>query len=526
MFLPQVVKSARVMKKAVAYLIPFIEAEKGGGGVARTNGRILMATVKGDVHDIGKNIVGVVLQCNNYEVIDLGVMVPCQKILDAARERQCDVIGLSGLITPSLDEMCHVAREMERQGFDIPLLIGGATTSKVHTAVKIAPNYRHPTVYVTDASRAVGVASQLLNRDLREAFTSTVQTEYEEMRRRHHGKTARTKLVPIEAARANRVAIDWTAYAPPRPARPGLHVFDPYPLERLVDRIDWGPFFTAWELAGRFPDLLSDPVVGKEATRLFGDAQQMLRRIVSEGLLRARAVLGLLPANSLGDDILIYADERRTAVRATLHCLRQQMERPGSRANYCLADFVAPAESGLADYVGGFAVTAGIGVDELAGSFERDHDDYGSIMVKALADRLAEAFAEHLHERVRKEFWGYAADENLDNKGLIHEAYTGIRPAPGYPACPDHTEKGLLFDLLDVPRNAGITLTESYAMLPTSSVSGLYFAHPASAYFGVGRIGRDQAEDYARRKGMDLAQMEKWLAPNLGYEPERAGSPA
>ena len=520
MFLPQVVKSARVMKKAVNYLIPFIEeAQKQGGGPRQAKGRILMATVKGDVHDIGKNIVGVVLQCNNYEVIDLGVMVPCQTILDTAREKQVDLIGLSGLITPSLDEMCHVAAEMERQGFSTPLLIGGATTSKVHTAVKVAPGYSHPTVYVTDASRAVGVASQLLSPEQRDGYAAAVREEYLGLQTQYEGKTARTQLVPLEQARANAAQIDWDAYTPPTPRAPGVTGFDDYPLGDLVSRIDWSPFFTAWELRGAYPAILDDDVVGEEARRLLRDAEAMLARIVDEKLLRARAVVGLFPANADGDDIEVYTDESRREVRMVIHCLRQQMQKPPSRPNSCLADFVAPRGRGIADYVGGFAVTAGIGVDKLAAAYEADHDDYNSILVKVLADRLAEALAERLHERVRKELWGYAADETLDNEALIHEAYRGIRPAPGYPACPDHTEKGPLFELLDAPAHTGLALTESFAMFPTAAVSGFYFSHPQSAYFGVGRIGRDQAEDYARRKGMELATIEKWLSPNLGYQP-------
>jgi 5-methyltetrahydrofolate--homocysteine methyltransferase len=477
-----------------------------------------MATVKGDVHDIGKNIVGVVLQCNNYEVIDLGVMVPCQKILDTAREKQCDLIGLSGLITPSLDEMRHVAKEMERLGFDIPLLIGGATTSKVHTAVKIEPGYSHPTLYVTDASRAVGVAGRLLSKEMKADFVAETAAEYAELRERHAGKTARSKLVPVERARANAQAPDFEGYSPPVPAQAGIHTFADYPLQNLVPRIDWGPFFSTWELAGIFPAILEDDLIGEEARRLYRDAQGVLSRIVDENLLRARAVIGLFPANRVGDDIEVYTDESRTQLRCTIHALRQQMEKPPGRPNLCLADLVAPKDSGIADYIGAFAVTTGIGVAELAAKFEADHDDYNSIMVKALADRLAEAFAEHLHERVRKEFWGYAGEEDLDNEALIRERYQGIRPAPGYPACPDHTEKAILFDLLDVPENAGISLTENFAMWPTAAVSGFYFSHPESGYFGLGKIGRDQVEDYARRKGMEIAETERWLAPNLDYE--------
>ena len=520
MFLPQVVKSARVMKKAVAYLIPYIEDEKEDGEEDKNNGRILMATVKGDVHDIGKNIVGVVLQCNNYEVIDLGVMVPCQQILDTAKEKKCDIIGLSGLITPSLDEMSHVAKEMERQGFDIPLLIGGATTSKIHTAVKIDPHYNHPVVYVTDASRAVGVASNLLSNDLRDGYVTEIAAEYDDIRTKHAGKQARAKFASITDARKNRFSIDWNDYTPPKPSFTGVKAFDSYELHRLVERIDWTPFFIAWELTGVYPSIFDDEVVGEEARRLFDDAQKALYRMIDEEIVQARAVIGLLPANSTDDDsIEVYTDDTRNEVATVVHCLRQQMEKPPGRPNMCLADFIAPKSSGLADYIGGFAVTAGVGVEEAAKGFEEQHDDYTAIMMKALADRLAEAFAEHMHERVRKEFWGYAADEDLDNTALIHERYRGIRPAPGYPACPEHTEKGTLFDLLDAPNHAGITLTDSFAMLPTASVSGYYFSHPKSTYFGLGKIAKDQVEDYARRKGMDLATAEKWLAPNLGYDP-------
>ena len=519
MFLPQVVKSARVMKKAVAHLIPYIEAERGAGAPAETNGRILMATVKGDVHDIGKNIVGVVLQCNNFEVIDMGVMVPCQKILDTAREKKCDIIGLSGLITPSLDEMAHVAKEMQRLGFTLPLLIGGATTSKVHTAVKIAPHYKSPVVYVPDASRAVGVASSLLSEEQRTAYSAGIDAEYEGLRVQHAGKQARTTFVAIESARKNAMPTDWSAVVPPRPSFLGLRAFDDYELDRLVPRIDWSPFFLAWELVGAYPSILEDPVVGKEATKLFRDAREMLERMVSERWVKARAVIGFFPANRVGDDIEIYTDDARTEILASLHCLRQQMQKPPGRPNQCLADLIAPKESGIADYVGGFAVTTGHGLDDIVRQFEAQHDDYNSILAKALADRLAEAFTEHLHERVRKEFWGYQPDEDLDNDALIHEKYIGIRPAPGYPACPDHTEKGLLFELLEAPTRAGITLTESFAMLPTAAVSGYYFSHPQSAYFGLGKIARDQVEDYACRKGWTQEEAERWLAPNLGYDP-------
>ncbi len=516
LFLPQVVKSARVMKKAVAHLVPYIEAAKAEGD-ARSKGKVLLATVKGDVHDIGKNIVGVVLQCNNFEVIDLGVMVPCARILERAREEGVDLIGLSGLITPSLEEMSFVASEMAREGLTIPLLIGGATTSKVHTAVKIAPRYPHPVVHVLDASRAVGVAGSLLSDQLRGDFTAQVAAEYADVRAARAERRQAERKATLAEARANR-ARPAHAGPPPAPSFLGLRVLDDYPLGELVGRIDWTPFFQTWELAGHYPAILDDPTVGAAARNLFADAQRMLDRIVRERLLRARAVLGFFRANQQGDDVVLWADEARTTPLATLHMLRQQMAKGSGQPNLCLADFVAPAEGGLADYVGAFAVTAGGGLDELVRGFEAAHDDYSSIMAKALADRLAEAFAERLHERVRREFWGYARDEALDNRGLIKEEYQGIRPAPGYPACPDHTEKRTLFDLLQAEANAGIHLTESFAMLPASSVSGWYFWHPDARYFGVGRIERDQVEDYARRKGMPVAEMERWLAPNLAYE--------
>jgi 5-methyltetrahydrofolate--homocysteine methyltransferase len=516
MFLPQVVKSARVMKKAVAYLLPYIEAQKDDS--ARAQARILMATVKGDVHDIGKNIVGVVLQCNNFEVIDLGVMVPCDKILRTAREQQVDIIGLSGLITPSLDEMVHVASEMQREGLDIPLLIGGATTSRAHTAVKIAPAFEGATVYVKDASRAVGVAQSLISPDLRAAFVQQTREDYVQLRQRHAAKGQRSALLSIEKARANAFVTDWADYRPVVPRHPGLTVFEDYPLAELVDTIDWTPFFQAWELAGRYPKILDDAVVGEQARQLFADARAMLARIVDERWLRARAVVGLFPANSNGDDITLYTDAGRGTPLATLHHLRQQQQKPDGVPNLCLADYVAPQGSGIADWAGAFACTAGIGIDAHVARFEAAHDDYSAILLKALADRLAEALAERLHQRVRTEIWAYAPDETLDNDALIAEQYQGIRPAPGYPACPDHTEKGTLWSLLDAERNAGMTLTEHYAMLPTAAVSGWYIAHPRARYFGVGDIGRDQVEDYARRKGWTQAQAERWLAPNLGYE--------
>ena len=519
MFLPQVVKSARVMKKAVAHLVPFIEAEKSAG--AKTKGKILMATVKGDVHDIGKNIVGVVLACNNYEVIDLGVMVPAAKIIEAAQNEKVDLIGLSGLITPSLDEMAHVAKEMQRAGFTVPLLIGGATTSRVHTAVKIAPNYAGSVIWVKDASRGVGVASNLLSTDLKADFVTKIKADYDEVRARHKGKQAGVRLLALAEARANKAKLDWSHYTPPAPRKPGITVFEDYALDELTRYIDWTPFFITWEMKGRYPAILKDEKTGTEATKLFNDAQAMLERIVKQKLLTARGVIGLFPANSVNDDdIEVYTDESRTRVLTTLHGLRQQDEKPPGRPNRALADFIAPKATGLKDYIGGFAVTTGLGADELVKQYEKQHDDYSAILVKALADRLAEAFAEHLHERVRKEFWGYAAGEQLGNEALIREEYQGIRPAAGYPASPDHTEKALLFELIDATPRTGVKLTETFAMWPGASVSGLYFSHPESQYFAVGQIGKDQVEDYARRKGMDVATMERWLSPNLGYEPE------
>ena len=519
MFLPQVVKSARVMKKAVAHLLPFIEAEKAGG-TSGPRGRIVMATVKGDVHDIGKNIVGVVLQCNNFEVIDLGVMVPCAKILETARREKADMIGLSGLITPSLQEMAYVASEMRRLDFDVPLLIGGATTSKAHTATKLVPNYDGPVVHVVDASRAVGVASALVSEGQRAPFLADVRREYERIAADRAGGGVRSGTEPLAAARANGAAIDWTGVTPARPQQLGLSLFDDYDLTSLVARIDWRPFFAAWELHGRFPAILEDTRVGEAARTLYDDAQAMLHRLVAEKWLRPRAVVGLWPANAVADDIEIYADETRRQIKARVHTLRQQMTRAGDgRANLALADFVAPKESGMADYLGGFAVTAGAEIEARAAAFKAAHDDYSAILLQALGDRLAEAFAEHMHERVRREIWGYAPDEELSNEDLIGEKYRGIRPAPGYPACPDHSEKRTLFDLLGAEARAGIRLTESFAMYPASSVSGYYFAHPESRYFGLGRIGRDQVADYARRKGVSVATVERWLAPNLAYDP-------
>ncbi len=523
MFLPQVVKSARVMKKAVAYLLPYIEQEKidSGNQEVKNNGKIIMATVKGDVHDIGKNIVGVVLQCNNFEVVDLGVMVPAQKILDAAKEHNADIIGLSGLITPSLDEMVHVAKEMQRQEFKLPLMIGGATTSRAHTAVKIDLGYDEPVVHVKDASRAVGVSTKLISADMKADFVKEISTEYDTVRERHAGKQQKIKWLSIEDARENRTPINWDNYTPTKPKQLGITVLDDYPLEELAAGVDWTPFFIAWELAGKYPRILSDEVVGEEATRLFEDAKAMLEKIVNEKWFSAKGVFGIFPANSIGhDDIDVYVDDDREGLLTTIHSLRQQTQKPPGQPNFALADFVAPKETGVEDYFGAFAVATGFGMEDKIKAFEADHDDYSAIMLKALADRLAEAFAERLHERVRKEYWGYASDEVLSNEDLISEAYQGIRPAPGYPACPDHTEKGLLWDLLKVEENTGIEITESFAMYPTAAVSGWYFSHPNSRYFGLGKINRDQIQNYAHRKSLDLKQVERWLAPNLGYEPE------
>jgi 5-methyltetrahydrofolate--homocysteine methyltransferase len=523
MFLPQVVKSARVMKQAVAHLVPYIEAEKQklafeSGEAAKPKGKIVVATVKGDVHDIGKNIVGVVLQCNNYEVINLGVMVPAIKILQVARDEKCDIIGLSGLITPSLEEMAHVAHEMEREGFTIPLLIGGATTSRVHTAVKIAPHYSGVTVYVPDASRSVSVCSSLLSDGLREEYARSVRADYDKIRTQHQSKKSRAPLLSIVQARANAANTDWSAYTPPAPRLIGVKRFRDYDLAAIVPHIDWSPFFQTWELSGPYPKILQDPLVGEAARNVLAEGRAMLTKIVAEKWLAANAVVGLFPANSVGDDIEIYTDESRSRVATRFHNLRQQAQKPAGKPNYCLADYVAPKGSGVKDYIGAFAVTAGIGIEARVQQFEASHDDYNAIMLKSLADRLAEAFAEHLHQRVRREFWGYAADETLDNDALIREEYLGVRPAPGYPACPDHTEKGELFRLLDAPK-VGITLTESYAMWPAAAVSGFYFSHPESQYFAVAKIGPDQAEDYARRKRLPLSAVEKWLAQVLAYDP-------
>ncbi len=518
MFLPQVVKSARVMKQAVAYLMPYLEAEKSSDDLS-TNGKILMATVKGDVHDIGKNIVGVVLQCNNYEIIDLGVMVPAETILKTAREENVDIIGLSGLITPSLDEMVHVAKEMRRQGFTIPLLIGGATTSRVHTAVKIEPHYdADSVVYVKDASRAVGVASALLSDNQGAAFRQGIRDEYQQVRELHAGKQSNKKYLTLEQARENRTPVEWAGYQPPTPASSDISVIQNIDLKALTAYIDWTPFFHAWELAGSYPKILKDEIVGKEAQQLFDDAQQLLSEIVEKQQLTAKAVYGFFPANSREDDIVLFTSEQRDQELMVLHHLRQQNQKPPGKANQCLSDFIAPESTGLADYLGAFAVTAGVGLDEIVQRFESQHDDYNAIMVKALADRLAEAAAEWLHEKIRKQDWGYASDEKLDNSELIRESYRGIRPAPGYPACPDHTEKALLWQLINPEQNIGITITESFAMLPMASVSGFYYSHPQANYFGVGKIEKDQLQDYAERKAMSQSVMERWLAPVLNYD--------
>lgn len=518
MFLPQVVKSARVMKQAVAHLLPFIEAEKGEKTKAK--GKILMATVKGDVHDIGKNIVGVVLQCNNFEVIDLGVMVPCETILKRAQEENVDIIGLSGLITPSLDEMVHVAKEMQREGFDIPLMIGGATTSKAHAAVKIEPQFKNDiAIYVSDASRSVAVSTSLLSDTMKPEFVADVRKEYEGVRERRKNRAAKTPLLTYKEAINRRFKTDWESYTPPVPSFTGLKTFVDYPIEELIEYIDWTPFFIAWDLAGKYPKILSDEKVGQAATNLYNDAQAMLKKIVDEKLLAARAVIGFWPANTVNDDsIELYSDDSRSSCFQTLHHLRQQTDKATDKPNYSLADFIAPKESGKQDYIGGFVVTAGLGAEELAKEYEDKHDDYNSIMVKALADRLAEAFAERMHERVRKEFWGYANDESLDNQELIKERYKGIRPAPGYPACPEHTEKGSLFKILEATNNTGVVLTEHFAMMPAASVSGFYYSHPESSYFAVGRVNRDQVASYADKKKMSLKEAERWLSPNLGYE--------
>ncbi|HTA84209.1 MAG TPA: methionine synthase [Bacteroidia bacterium] len=515
MFLPQVVKSARVMKKAVAYLTPFMEAEKQKGE-AKNAGKILLATVKGDVHDIGKNIVGVVLACNNYQIIDLGVMVSCEKILETAAKEKVDVIGVSGLITPSLDEMVHIAKEMKRLKFNIPLLIGGATTSKIHTAVKISQEYDHVAVHVNDASRAVNVVSSLLSSEKKE-YTNKIDVEYESLRKQHLNKQAQDKFISIADARANKFKADWSVVKIVKPSIIGNKAFSDYPLEEIAKYIDWTPFFHAWEMKGSYPKIFSDPERGAEAKKLFDDAQKMLAKIISEKWLTAKAVIGFYPANTVGDDIELYTDDTRKQVKTVFHSLRQQTKKAEGQKNVALADFIAPKESGKADYIGGFAVTAGIGIEKWVEKFEKEHDDYSSIMIKALADRLAEAFAELMHQKVRKEIWAYVPDEKLTNEELIKETYQGIRPAPGYPASPDHTEKLLHFALFEVEKNAGIKLTDSMAMYPTAAVSGLYFSHPESHYFALGKINKEQVEDYARRKGMSLEEAEKWLRPNLNY---------
>ncbi|MET0595135.1 MAG: vitamin B12 dependent-methionine synthase activation domain-containing protein, partial [Polyangiaceae bacterium] len=520
MFLPQVVKSARVMKKAVAYLTPFMEAEKAAlaaqGAVVKTQGKIVLATVKGDVHDIGKNIVGVVLACNNYEVIDMGVMVPCEKILERAKAEKADVIGLSGLITPSLDEMTHVAREMERLGFKLPLLIGGATTSRAHTAVKIAPQYSEPVVHVLDASRAVPVTTSLLSDEGKAAFVAEHRAEYERIRKMH--ASPQQKLVPIDVARAHRTPIAWRAEDVSKPEFTGVRVLDDFPLATLRDFIDWTPFFHTWELKGVFPRILEHEKYGEQARQIYAEANALLTTMIEKKLIRARGVYGLFPANAVGDDVELYTTPARSEQLARFHFLRQQAQKDKTDPCRSLSDFIAPRETGLADHIAGFAVTTGIGLKELCDGFRARHDDYNAIMAEAIADRLAEAFAECLHKRVREE-WGFGRGENLSHEELIHEKYRGIRPAAGYPACPDHTEKGILWKLLDVEAKTGMTLTESFAMWPGSSVSGLYFAHPESRYFTLGKIDRDQVEDYSVRKGMTVAEVERWLAPNLNYDP-------
>ncbi|MBL4900670.1 MAG: B12-binding domain-containing protein, partial [Colwellia sp.] len=517
MFLPQVVKSARVMKQAVAHLNPYIEE---GKLEASSNGKILLATVKGDVHDIGKNIVGVVLQCNNYEIIDLGVMVSCDDILRVAKEKNVDIIGLSGLITPSLDEMVHVAKEMKRTGFELPLLIGGATTSKAHTAVKIEPQYDQPIVYVSNASRAVSVVSNLLSSEHKAKFFAATKAEYEKVRIRHYKKGPRSSLISLENARANATKINFDGYTPKKPNKLGVTVLDHIDLAEVRKYIDWTPFFMTWQLSGKYPLILKHEVIGTEATNLFKDANDMLDDVINNKKISARAVFGLFPANSNQDDIQLYTDESRSDKLMRLHQLRQQSKKPAGQFNRCLADYIAPVDSGIEDYIGAFAVSAGFGVDDLVKVFDTDHDAYNSILLKAVADRLAEASAEYLHEKVRKEYWGFAPDENLNNDALIRESYQGIRPAPGYPACPEHTEKGLLWELLNVKENIDMDLTSSYAMWPGAAVSGWYFSHPESKYFAVAKLAKDQVLDYAARKGMTIEQAERWLSANLDYEPE------
>lgn len=519
MFLPQVVKSARVMKKAVAYLTPYMEEEKRlSGDQSKNAGKILMATVKGDVHDIGKNIVGVVLACNNFEIVDLGVMVPAEKILAEAIEHKVDVIGLSGLITPSLDEMVHVAREMQRLNFKIPLLIGGATTSKIHTAVKIDPEYTGPVVHVLDASKSVPVAAALLSEEQKETAQRGHKNEYEQMREAHRNRKETKSYISIADARANKHRVNWLDSKITKPSFLGTRTFADFPLEKLVDYIDWTPFFQTWELRGKFPEIFNDEYVGTEAKKLYDDARKMIDNVIADKSLQASAIIGFYPANSINeDDVELYTDESRTQVLKTFHFLRQQNQKGSGIANNSLADYIAPKETGIADYMGAFAVTTGKSIEKLVQQFESDHDDYNSILIKAVADRFAEAFAEYMHEYVRKELWGYAADEGFSNEDLIREKYQGIRPAPGYPACPDHTEKGILWDLMDIENQTGIKITESFAMWPAAAVSGFYFSHPDSKYFGLGKINKDQVEDYARRKNMDIKTVERWLGPNLSY---------
>ncbi len=521
MFLPQVVKSARVMKQAVAYLEPFMEQEKlSAGDQIEAKGKVLLATVKGDVHDIGKNIVGVVLECNGYEVIDLGVMVSCDKIIQTAIDEKCDLIGLSGLITPSLEEMVHVAKEMQRRQLSIPLLIGGATTSKVHTAVKIEPQYQHPTIYITDASRIISASRNLLSDSLKSDYVELVQTEYQKLRERRLKHQTNLIQTSLDQARANRLKIDWSSFTATVPSFLGKKVLKKYPLEKLIDRIDWTPFFRSWQLAGKYPKILSDEVVGEEATKLFEDAQVMLKKILDRNWLTANAVFGFYPCNSVNDDLEVYTDPEAKEIAYHLHFLRQQKQISQTKANYCLSDFIAPKSSNTRDYIGAFALTTGIGIEQVLKTFEKQNDDYSAIMLKALADRLAEAFAETLHELVRKDYWGYAPDETYSNEELIAEKYQGIRPAPGYPACPDHTEKKTLWQMLEPDKNIGLEITESFAMYPTAAVSGWYFANPQSRYFGVGKISEEQVSNYAERKGWSKAEAEKWLAPNLGYHTE------
>ena len=518
MFLPQVVKSARVMKQAVAYLTPYLEEEKAQNADTSERAKVLMATVKGDVHDIGKNIVSVVLACNNFDIVDLGVMVPTEQILEAAEREKVDVIGLSGLITPSLDEMVGVAQAMQKRGMKIPLMIGGATTSRIHTAVKIDPNYESPVVHVLDASRSVTVVSDLLNEKVRHEYVSSIKAEYAKMRESHEQRTSRKKLLSFEEAKANQTEIDWTDYKPPKPKQLGTQVIEDMDLSVLRDFIDWSPFFRTWMLTGKYPAIFEDETVGAQASELYDDAQKMLDEIIADKSLTAKAVYGLFPASRFGEDVKVYEDEDRSTEKAEFHFLRQQSEKRGGQPNSSLADYIAPKETGKEDYMGLFAVTTGLGIEKLVKKYEQANDDYSSIMVKALADRLAEAFAEYPHYKIRTDFWGFAPEEDLDNEALIAEEYRGIRPAPGYPACPDHTEKRTLFDVLEVEKNTGITLTESFAMYPASSVSGFYFSNPNSRYFGVGKIEKDQVEDYAKRKGVSVQEIEKWLSPNLGYD--------